>query len=310
MVAFTALAAATILAIAADAHVSPWHPSMFGFDYPNQSNYPYKTPGPSPNYNNNRPVTPIRLEAHKGEDFWLGNGLRDYPPAPGQFLELKAGGNTFLEVSCNRAWTSYRHPGLTERLPWHACTEEYPLHTVNWFNKEPDNSKLGGVALAIAYTSDEKNVKSSDFTVVSVQYRAVWERVVTFPMPSGMPECPPEGCLCTWNWMHTALNTRNPPPPPGKPDGEGYGFEIFNNLMRCKVVGATNNNNKVGAGQNPVECSKDSSKCVKGPKKPIITWMTSGNTVNMDNNVNYGWPVYNRGYGFSNGAQQEAIVPK
>ncbi|BEI80878.1 hypothetical protein CcaverHIS002_0200380 [Cutaneotrichosporon cavernicola] len=310
MVAFTTLAAATVLAMAADAHISGWHPSMFGFDYPNQSNYPYKTAGPAPNYNNNRPVTPIRLSAKPSENFWVSNGLRDYPPAPGQFLDLPTGGATRFEVSCNRAYTSFRHPGMTNPLPPYACTDEYPLHTVNWFNKQPDISKLGGAALAIAYTSDAKNVKGSDFTVVSVQYRAVWERVITFNIPSGMPECPPEGCLCTWNWLHTALNTRNPPAPAGQPQGEGYGFEIFNTLFRCKVSGGVNNNNKVGAGQNPVECSKDSSQCVKGPKKPIITWMASGNTVNMNNDERYGYPVYNKGYGFANGAQQDAVVPK
>lgn len=309
MVAFTTLAAAAVLAIAADAHVSPWHPSLFGFDFPNQSQYPYKNGGTAA-YGNNRPVTPVRLSMNKGEDFWLSNGLRDYPPAPGQFFEVKSGGSTTVELSCNRGYTSYRHPGSTGALPKYACTQPYSMHTVNWFDKDPDISKLGGSAIAIAYKSDPKTVKSSDFTVVSVNYRSAWERVAYYAFPAGMPECPPEGCLCTWNWLHTSNNLRNPPAPAGEAQSEGYGFEIFNNLLRCKVTGSINNSKKVGAGQNPVDCSKDSSKCVKGPKKPIITWMANGNTVNFNNDMSYGFPTYNQRFGFSDGAQNDAIVPK
>lgn len=310
MVAFTTLAAVAALAFAADAHVSPWHPSMFGFDFPNQSAYPNTNGGAAPQYNNNRPVTPIRLSMNKGQDFWISNGLRDYPPAPGQFLDIRSGGGTHIEVSCNRGYTSYRHPASQGDLPKYACTQPYSMHTVNWFDQEPDASKLGGTAIAIAYKSDAKTVTGDDFTVISVNYRSVWERDATYQFPAGMPECPPEGCLCTWNWLHTAGNTRNPPAPAGQAQGEGYGFEIFNNLFRCKVSNAINNNNKVGAGQNPVDCSKDRSKCVTGPKKPIIAWQANGNTVNFNNAQDYGFPTYNMRFGFANGAQNDAIVPK
>lgn len=310
MVAFTALAAAAILAIGTEAHVSIWHPAMFGFDYPNQSAYPYNNGGAAPSWNNNRPVTPIRLSDAQREETWIGNGLRDYPPAPGQFVDLPSGSNARLDLACNRALSKYRDPRITKPLPKYACDTPYPLHTVNWFDTNPDLSKLGGTALAITYKSDPRSLRGSDFTVISVQYRSVWERDTLYPIPSGMPECPPEGCLCTWNWLHTANNKRNPPAPGSDPQGEGYGFEFYNNLFRCKVSRNINNNNKVAPGVPPVECSKDRSKCVTGAKQPIYIWAASGNNVNPTNQLNYGFPTYSMNYGFPNGPQNSAVVPK
>lgn len=75
-------------------------------------------------------------------------------------------------------------------------------------------SNFGGTALAIAYTSDEKALKPSNMTVISVNATSPWTRLVTYRIPEGLPPCPEDGCLVTWNWIHLALN------------GEGYGPEI------------------------------------------------------------------------------------
>lgn len=65
---------------------------MFGFDYPNQNKWPYTDGDKDANYGNGRPNNPLRaVEAHP-ESFWLGNGLRDYPPPPNVFAEIPSGG--------------------------------------------------------------------------------------------------------------------------------------------------------------------------------------------------------------------------
>ena len=48
-----------------------------------------------------------------------------------------------------------RDPQRTDALPKYACDGEGALHTTNRFNNSNvDNSRFGGTALAIAYTSD------------------------------------------------------------------------------------------------------------------------------------------------------------
>jgi hypothetical protein len=77
-----------------------------------------------------------------------------------------------------------------------------------------DYSKFGGTALAIAYTSDVASLQPNDMTVISVNEFSVWERVISYDIPAGLPPCPPGGCLCTWNWIHQSSAQ------------EGYGNEI------------------------------------------------------------------------------------
>lgn len=79
------------------------------------------------------------------------------------------------------------------------CTEtNFNMHTINDYGKTPNLEYLGGTAIAIAYTSDANAVKGEDFTVISVNWASPWYTRPTFPMPRGMPPCPPGGCLCTW----------------------------------------------------------------------------------------------------------------
>jgi hypothetical protein len=88
------------------------------------------------------------------------------------------------------------------------------LHTMNRYGSPTDSKWFGGTALAIAYTSDVGALQPNDMTVISVNYDSVWTRQISYSIPAGLPPCPPGGCLCTWNWIHTAGN------------GEGYPYEI------------------------------------------------------------------------------------
>ncbi|CAK9783953.1 hypothetical protein CC85DRAFT_11841 [Cutaneotrichosporon oleaginosum] len=316
---------AAVLATLANAHNSPHHPAMFGFDYPKQSEWPYGgESGANPPgcvWDSARAKWPIREDERRSESFWLSNGLRDYPPPAGVFLEVESGGSLTLDLNENRAYTRWRWPeSRNPNAKWAGQTEG-TLHTVNNFDQPANITLFGGTALAIAYTSDEKAVRGADLTVISTDWASPWLALASYPLPSGLPPCPPGGCLCTWNWLHTAGNERhNPNPGAGRPKGEGYGDELYNNLFRCLVTGASNPNNIVPKGAVPTQCDGEGetggsrSNCTTGPKTPIIAWMADGNNVfpPKDKHARAKWrkPSYTWRYGFSDGAQQDAVVPR
>lgn len=141
---------------------------------------PYRAPQ-GDDYRNNAPVNPLRGMDNLTQEQWFAHGRKAYPPPPGVFMELPAGGSfmgkhTFGraeeasayhpsgELSCDRDRTSMSYPAHLERnkgYKW-ACTfrsgaepdgEPSPLHTMQKAT-DPVNVKLfGGTALAIAYTS-------------------------------------------------------------------------------------------------------------------------------------------------------------
>lgn len=86
---------------------------------------------------------------------------------------------------------------------------EGQLHVENTFGQPVDESKFGGTAIAIAYTSDVASLQPNDMTVISVNYRSVWEREIGYDIPAGLPPCPEGGCLCTWNWIHQPMGYAN-----------------------------------------------------------------------------------------------------
>lgn len=51
-------------------------------------------------------------------------------------------------------------------------------------------------------------------TIISVNYTSPWYRLTDYAIPADLPECPDDGCICTWNWVHLAGH------------GEGDGEEI------------------------------------------------------------------------------------
>ena len=63
-----------------------------------------------------------------------------------------------------------------------------------------------GCALAIAYKSEARDVQPEDFTVFSVNHTCVWYLNTAFEVPD-LPDCPPEGCVCAWFWIHSVRRT-------------------------------------------------------------------------------------------------------
>ncbi|OCF37563.1 hypothetical protein I316_00689 [Kwoniella heveanensis BCC8398] len=162
---------------------------------------------------------------------------------------------------------------------------------MNSYNGTVDNKWFGGTALAIAYTSDVDSLQPNDMTVISVNFNSVWEREISYSIPAGLPACPAGGCLCTWNWIHQGGH------------GEGYPFEIYNNLYRCTVTGATGTK-KVQRGAVPVDCTLSPSSCVKGPKTPMYLYQADGNNLpHLDTP-----PLYRSEWGFTDGAQNDIFT--
>ncbi|KAL1408514.1 hypothetical protein Q8F55_005326 [Vanrija albida] len=271
-----------LLATAANAHLTMWHPALFGYNYPNQSTDAVQ------NRNQNAPVAPLRARENMNLTAWFWR-FADYPPAPGEFLHLPSEGEVVGEISCNRAFTSGGVPDAP-RSPF-ACREEGPLHTANRFNKPPDAKYFGGTALSIAYESDVRKVRPEDFTIISVNATSPWANRTTYALPR-LPECPKGGCLVGWHWIHQKTN------------GEGYGDEMYFTMYRA-VVDRPGKKAKVGKGAVPKYCP--GGGCVAGPKQPMFLFMKEGN--NMDYKVVAAKenPTYARDYGFKDGAQKDAI---
>ncbi|WVQ97816.1 hypothetical protein IAU59_004931 [Kwoniella sp. CBS 9459] len=269
-----------------NAHVTLWDKGMFGLNFPYQADDPQNN-----NYNNDAPVRPLRELDGLTTDQWFAHGHKGYPPKSGDFMILPAGGSYNGEVACNRAQTRQRNPSDTSAQFKYACSGDPgvgALHTVNTYNGTVDSKWFGGTALAIAYTSDIDSLQPNDMTVISVDYNSVWEREISYAIPAGLPACPSGGCLCTWNWIHQGGN------------GEGYPFEIYNNLYRCQVTGATGTQ-KVQRGAVPVDCDLNPGSCVKGPKTPMYIYQADGNNLpHLDNP-----PLYRAQWGFADGAQND-----
>ncbi|WVF70056.1 hypothetical protein IAT40_004843 [Kwoniella sp. CBS 6097] len=274
----------------AHAHVALWDKGMFGL------NYPYLTDDPqNNNYDNDAPVKPLRELDGLTTDQWFAHGHKGFPPKSGDFMILPAGGSYNGEVACNRAQTRLRNPADKSAQFKYACSGNPgvgALHVMNAYDGPVDNSFFGGTALAIAYTSDVDSLKPNDMTIISVNYNSVWEREISYAIPAGLPACPPGGCLCTWNWIHQGNH------------GEGYPFEIYNNLYRCQVTGATGNQ-VVQKGAVPMECSDNPGACVKGPKVPMYLYQADGNNLpHLDDP-----PLYRASWGFADGAQNDIFSP-
>ncbi|RSH91054.1 hypothetical protein EHS25_010230 [Saitozyma podzolica] len=289
MTKIASLLSALALAATARAHVALWHPSMFGYNWPNQST---ADPNGQQN-NNNEPVNPLRENSNLTVSEWFGHGLLDFPPLEGDYLDLVSGGSIMGQLACNRQNTIYglHEPG--DQLMEYACDTTGPLHVMNTFGEAPNISYFGGTSIAIAYTSDITTIQPNDLTVISVNYSSVWWRETAYEIPAGLPSCPSGGCLCTWNWIHEADHL------------EGYGSEIYNVMYRCNVSGATNDASVVGTGKVPTFCEDAPSNCTSGPKTPMYIYQAEGNNIE---DVGQLPPTYNARYGFADGPQNDIFT--
>ncbi|CAK9782491.1 hypothetical protein CC85DRAFT_209427 [Cutaneotrichosporon oleaginosum] len=286
--------ASFVLACVADAHLTLWHPSLYGFNWPDLGDAPIQH-GQLVD-----PVNPARGMDNLTVSEWFGHNMRNCTPAADAFMELETGKTATFEIGCNRAFTKYRPPEWSYKakpLLQYCCPEHGPLHTANEYGTpyaRLNVSRFGGTALAIAYESDPYKVKPEDMVVISVNHTSPWFRLVEYRIPPGLPPCPKDGCICTWNWIHTRMN------------GEGYGNEIYNNMYKCKITGKTN---KFAMLPQPVppeqDCAGAPEKCTPGAKQPMYMFQKDGNNLPNPRHLTETPTYVSR---FADGAQADAVV--
>lgn len=149
----------------------------------------------------------------------------------------------------------------------------------------PSREDVAGSALAIAYKSDQYEVEPSDFVVFSVVHDSPARQLQSWDVPD-LPACPDDKCMCSWFWIHKSI---------------GGTDQMYMTPFVCTVTNATNTGS-VAAGQAPVDCRDDQSKCITGAKNPMYWKNLEGN--NMPNEA-HDAPIYSDGYGFADGAQSD-----
>ncbi|XP_006458724.1 hypothetical protein AGABI2DRAFT_190931 [Agaricus bisporus var. bisporus H97] len=271
-----------------NAHLTAWHRGMYCLD------------GASGQIDLNTadPVTPL-YQLPKS-DWWFHhiNKCDEFPPAPGEFLDLPAGGQFQVEIASNRAKTSLSYSGR-DQSDWPdgghypdnynvpSCITSPNMHTQN-------QSMAAGSAFAISYQSDIKQVTPENLVVFSVRYNTPWKRVARFDVPAAMPACPPEGCICAWGWI---------------PDGCGQA-NIYHQAYRCRVTNPTSST-PLATPKPPVWCEGHPDKCTKGAKQMLYWNQADGNNIFTDGLNLAGQPKspgYNMKTGFADGAQNDIFV--
>jgi hypothetical protein len=100
MIALAILSSLAFAPLAARAHMSIFHPSMYGFNI---------SSGSDPHFSyDNRPVSPL---AGYTFDQWWFHGHLGFPPNEGDFFELPAGGKATAEIACTKSATSFFDAG-------------------------------------------------------------------------------------------------------------------------------------------------------------------------------------------------------
>ncbi|KAF6747828.1 hypothetical protein DFP72DRAFT_821191, partial [Ephemerocybe angulata] len=235
------------------------------------------------------------------KDWWMHheNRIDLFPPAAGDFLELRAGGYVTLELSVNRAFTTTSENPILGEFPngqneifpsgrsAEGCVTEPNLHTKS-------EAEAAGTVLAISYANTLDGVSSDNLGVISVAYKTPWRRLVNYSLPM-MPTCSDAGCHCAWGWVPTGC---------GRPD-------MYMQPFKCKVTNGFSifgpPTFKPAKALPPVWCQDDPSKCIVGPKQMIYYNQLDGNNVNLtgvDNAGNPKKPAYDMRYGWADGTPQ------
>lgn len=251
-----------LLPVVALAHIAAWDPSCYGFDADKEG---YQQ------------VTPLsELPFNK----WWFHGNIDKKPT-GAPKEIASGGSVTLELACRKKFTSFGG-GTGSGDPCPIDIES--LHAGHPIEKK----QILGCGLAIAYKSNAKDVKPSDFTVFSIQEDCVKQINTKFSVPAGMPECPDGKCVCAWFWQ-----------------GQDSQDEMYMTGFDCKVTNGSPNA-RIASPKAAKYCGDDSSQCVQGAKQPLY-WANEKENVDVPKDY---WkkPSYNSKWGFKNGAQTDIFA--
>ncbi|GEM07994.1 proteophosphoglycan ppg4 [Rhodotorula toruloides] len=274
------LAAIAAFATQAAAHMSIWHPSMYGV-------------GPGWSYEAGDPVAPLGPNWGNRDDWWFrGPGFRSLPPQSGAVMELPAGGSVEIEHACHYAWTSYGYATTEPGSPLDACPgpNAGPYHSGDPLSTEVDLSLLSGCALAIADVDNINDVTMDNLAIFSVQHDCIKQKITSYEVPAKMPACTGEKCICGWFWLANN-GTAN----------------FYMTAFDCKVTGSPVDATPIAPPQDPVFCKNNPSSCTTGSKRPIYAYNTPSNVPWIGNNDRAG---YHQSWSFgTNGAQNDIFMP-
>ncbi|KAF9552647.1 hypothetical protein CPC08DRAFT_754632 [Agrocybe pediades] len=271
-------------------HIAPWHKGMYCLNGTN--------PGLD-DEDTNAAVNPLFML--NKTDWWFHhvNQCDEFPPAPGDFLELPANGNFTVELTTNRGFTTLSYNGTRtgiydsglvaaqEGKAPDDCITNPNIHTQN-------ETMAAGTAFAISYVSDLSEVTEDNLVVFTVLYHTPWERIATYQVPN-LPACPePEGCICAWGWVANGC---------GEPN-------MYMLPYRCRVTGQTGPS-AVAKAVPPTWCESDATNCTSGAKQLVYWNQLEGNNVfvsGFDLSGQPKSPGYNMKMGFKNGAQTDIFL--
>ncbi|TKA51757.1 hypothetical protein B0A53_05441 [Rhodotorula sp. CCFEE 5036] len=182
-------AASCALIVPVGAHMTMWHKSMYGV---------------GPGFTNlaGDPFSPIGPDIASQNDWWFrGPEYRALKPQNATVMELPVGTSVDVELACNVAWTSYGERTTDNNAELSACPENYGAYHSGDPAGPVDESMLSGCALAVADKDDIEQVGWDDLVVFSVNHDCVKQRITPFEIPSRMPACSGEKCICAWFWL-------------------------------------------------------------------------------------------------------------
>ncbi|KAF8324378.1 hypothetical protein F5887DRAFT_988426 [Amanita rubescens] len=268
------------------AHQSIWNPAMWGFNV-TSSTFSY----------DNRPVVPLMNRTFAE---WWFHGHLDYPPAPGDIIDLPAGQDYTFEIACDKGYTSWWNSSsggdvISISEPESPCPGQSTaqFHTLN----EADAT---GCALGIVYNSDVNSIKPEEFTIFSVNHTCVWSLHTNFEIPADMPACPNGKCTCAWFWIHSPYSGSE---------------QMYMNGFACNIVGSKPDAPALATPQVARRCGYDKynnvpanpSNCTYGAKQPLYWKQAEGEGNNMFEGA-HSPPLYNDLYHFLDGAQNDIFV--
>ncbi|GAA5860488.1 hypothetical protein JCM8547_000319 [Rhodosporidiobolus lusitaniae] len=262
-----------------DAHMSPYHPSMYGVgEYFSNSDAGDCF----------APLGPYWSQ----DDWWFRGPInRAMSPAsrtyPKGVLDVPAGGTITLEIACHVAWTSYGWATTEPGSELDACPGNPGAYHAAYYADSVEEDLLSGCAMAIADVDDIEKTSMENLAIFSVQHECVKQKLTTFEVPAAMPPCKSGKCICGWFWLANTGTTN-----------------FYMTAFDCNVSGSTSFA-AIAPPQDPVWCGDDPSLCVKGSKRPLYAY---NSPTNVPAFTNYNRPGYHESWSFSPGAQNDIFV--